>query len=149
VPSRRPDPEQLAAWRQFLVAHSTIVRRLERELLEQRDMPLGWYDVLLQLQEAGGRLRMQQLAEHLLINKSSLSRVCDRMEEMGFIERRTASEDLRGVLAVITREGRDALRQAAPVHLRGVYFHFARHLSEADVASLQRVLAKLPGVEGE
>jgi DNA-binding MarR family transcriptional regulator len=148
VPPRRPDPAQLAVWRQFLIAHATIVRQLERELLEQRDLPLGWYDVLVQLQEAGGKVRMQQLAARLLINKSSLTRVCDRMEELGLVERRSAPDDLRGVLAVITRDGRDVLRRAAPVHLRGVYRHFSRHLTEADVAALHRVLAKLPSLEG-
>ena len=58
MPTRRPDAAQLAAWRQFLVAHATIVRQLERELLEERDLPLSWYDVLVQLQEAGGKLRV-------------------------------------------------------------------------------------------
>jgi DNA-binding MarR family transcriptional regulator len=149
MPARRPDAAQLAVWRQFLVAHATIVRQLERELLDQRDLPLGWYDVLVQLQEAGGKLRMQQLAARLLVNKSSLTRVCDRMEEMGLVERRSAPDDLRGVLAVITRKGRETLRRAAPVHLRGVYRHFSRHLNEADVAALHRVLAKLPAPEGD
>ncbi len=149
MPPRRPDHAQLAVWRQFLAAHATIVRQLERELLEQRDLPLGWYDVLVQLQEAGGKLRMQQLAARLLVNKSSLTRVCDRMEDLGLVERRSAPDDLRGVLAVITRDGRDVLRRAAPVHLRGVYRHFSRHLTEADVATLHRVLAKLPSPEGD
>jgi DNA-binding MarR family transcriptional regulator len=142
MPARRPDATQLAVWRQFLVVHATIVRQLEREL------PLSWYDVLVQLQEAGGKLRMQQLAARLLVNKSSLTRVCDRMEELGLVERRSASDDLRGVVAVLTRDGRETLRRAAPVHLRGVYRHFSRHLSEADVATLHRILGKLPSPEG-
>jgi DNA-binding MarR family transcriptional regulator len=148
MPARRPDATQLAVWRQFLVVHATIVRQLERELLEQRELPLSWYDVLVQLQEAGGKLRMQQLAARLLVNKSSLTRVCDRMEELGLVERRSAPDDLRGVVAVLTRDGRETLRRAAPVHLRGVYRHFSRHLSEADVATLHRILGKLPSPEG-
>jgi DNA-binding MarR family transcriptional regulator len=145
--ARRPDPERLAVWRALLGAHAAIVGRLEHELHEQRGLPLGWYDVLLQLNEAGGALRMHELARRLLVNKSSLTRVCDRMEECGYIERRRVPDDARGVEAAITPHGRTELRAAAPVHLRGVQQHFARHLTETDVAALQRVFAKLPGAE--
>ena len=77
---RQPDPERLAVWRAFLDAHASITQTLEHELLAERELPLTWYDVLLHLSEAGGRLRMAELSERLLVNKSSLSRLCDRME---------------------------------------------------------------------
>jgi DNA-binding MarR family transcriptional regulator len=141
----RPDPERLAVWRSFLQAHASITRALEEELRVERDVPLGWYDVLVQLQEAGGRLRMHELAERLLVNKSSLSRQCDRMEEAGLVVREPSPEDGRGWYAVLTRDGRDVLRRAAPVHLRGVQQHFTQYLTDTDVAALQRIFAKLPG----
>ena len=142
---RQPDPERLAVWRAFLGAHATITHTLERELLEERELPLTWYEVLLHLNEAGGRLRMADLSEGLVLNKSSLSRLCDRMESSGLVRRETAREDARGVYAVLTKEGREQLRRAAPTHLRGVYEHFASQLTDTDVAALQRVFAKLPG----
>jgi len=139
----RPDPERLAVWRSFLQAHAGITRALEEELRVERELPLGWYDVLLQLQEAGGKLRMNELSQRLLVNKSSLSRQCDRMEEAGLLAREPSPDDGRGWYAVITRDGRDVLRRSAPVHLRGVQQHFAQYLTETDVAALARIFAKL------
>ena len=139
----RPDPERLAVWRSFLQAHAGIIRALEEELRLERELPLGWYDVLLQLQEAGGRLRMNELSQRLLVNKSSLSRQCDRMEEAALLAREPSPDDGRGWYAVLTREGRDVLRRSAPVHLRGVQQHFAQYLTDTDVAALARIFAKL------
>jgi len=145
VASARPDPERLAVWRSFLEAHAAITRLLERELEEQRGLPLTWYDVLVQLQEAGGRLRMQELAERVLLHKSSVTRLVDRMEEAGLVERVACADDGRSRYAVLLPEGRRVLRSAAPVHLRGIQQHFAAHLTDSDVVALARVFAKLPG----
>jgi len=148
VNRRQPDPERLAVWRAFSSTHATITNALERDLLDQRQLPLVWYEVLLHLSEAEGRLRMAELAEALVINKSSLSRLCDRMEQSGLVRREAVPDDARGVYAALTRQGRETLRRATPAHLRGVYDHFAAHLTETDVAALQRVFAKLPGAAG-
>ena len=141
---RQPDPDRLAVWRAFLGAHASITQILERELLTERELPLVWYEVLAHLSQAGGRLRMAELSDGLLLNKSSLSRLCDRMEAAGLIQRQSAPEDARGVYAKITKQGRETLRRASPTHLRGVYDHFASHLTDTDVTALQRVFAKLP-----
>jgi len=146
VSPARPDAERLAVWRSFLEAHAAITTKLGAELQEQRGLPLGWYEVLLHLQEAGGRLRMQELAGALIVNKSSLTRQVDRLEEEGLVLRERASHDGRGQFAVITSKGREALRRAAPVHLRGIQRHFAAHLTDSDVVALARAFAKLPGV---
>ena len=119
---------------------------LEHELQVERDLPLAWYEVLLHLSEAGGRLRMAELSERLVVNKSSLSRMCDRLESAGLVRRDAVPEDARGVYAVLTKQGREVMRRAAPTHLRGVYDHFASHLTDTDVTALQRVFAKLPTV---
>jgi DNA-binding MarR family transcriptional regulator len=148
VSRRQPDAERLAVWRAFMSAHATITQAVERDLMDQRQVPLAWYEVLFHLSEAGGRLRMAELSEALVINKSSLSRLCDRMEHSGLVRREAVPEDARGVYAALTRQGRETLRRATPAHLRGVYDHFAAHLTETDVSALQRVFAKLPGVPG-
>jgi DNA-binding MarR family transcriptional regulator len=144
---RQPDADRLAVWRAFLNAHATITQTLERELVADRELPLSWYEVLLNLNEAGGRLRMAELADRLVINKSSLSRLCDRLESADLLQREMVPEDARGVYAVLTRQGREVLRRAAPTHLRGVYEHFASYLTDTDVAALQRIFAKLPGAD--
>jgi DNA-binding MarR family transcriptional regulator len=143
----RPDPERLAVWRSFLEAHAAITRTLADELEAERSLALTWYDVLLTLHDAGGRLRMQELAARLLVNKSSLTRVIDRMSEAGYVEREPSLEDGRGQYAVLTREGRETLRRAAPTHLRGIQEHFAQYLTDSDVLALQRVFGKLAGAE--
>jgi DNA-binding MarR family transcriptional regulator len=148
VSRRQPDAERLAVWRSFLSAHATITHALERELIDERGLPLTWYEVLLHLNEAGGRLRMAELSDGLVLNKSSLSRLCDRMEASGLVRRETVPEDARGVYAVLTKQGREQLRRAAPTHLRGVNEHFASQLTDTDVAALQRVFAKLPAAPG-
>ena len=141
----RPRPDRLAVWRGFLEAHAAITRLLETELERERDLALSWYEVLLHLHEAEGRLRMSELADGLLLHRSSLTRLVDRMEAAGLVAREVCPSDGRGSVAVLTREGREALRRAAPVHLRGIQQHFARHLTDSDVIALHRALSKLPG----
>src|SRR5919205_752780 len=125
----RPDPAQLSAWRLLLEAHATTTELLEHELVVERGLPLSRYDVLLNLAESpDGRLRMQELSASVLLSKSGLSRVVDRMEESGLVRRERSEDDRRGWFAVLTDHGRSTLRRAAPVHLRGIQEHFARHL---------------------
>lgn len=134
----------LAAWRLLLETHSALTARLARELADERDLPLAWYDVLVRLSEAdGGRLRMQDLVGSLLLSKSGISRLVDRMEDAGLIARASCPSDRRGQFAVLTDAGRATLLRAAPTHLRGIQEHFASHLDETDVADLRRALTKL------
>lgn len=139
-----PRTSDLRAWRAFLEAHAAVVGVLERELDEARGLPLAWYDVMVQLSEApDGRLRMQQLATRVLLSKSGLTRLCDRMEESGYVRRRPSSTDGRGVEAALTGAGRAALRRAAPVHLRGVEAHFTSLLSEPERATLTAIMTRI------
>lgn len=134
----------MAAWRALLEAHATVTDVLEEELQSQRSLPLTWYDVLHQLQGHGGRLRMQELARLVLLSKSGLTRLFDRMERGGLVRREACVEDRRGTVAAITPQGRAALKRAAPVHLRGVEEHFAEHISDDEArviaAALKRVI---------
>ncbi len=139
----RPAKSRVEVWRSFLEVHARIVDHLEQELADERGLPLSWYDILLQLREAGGRLRMQDLASRLVLPRSSLTRQIDRMQSSGLVEREPSLEDGRGTVAVLTPEGRSTLRRAAPVHLRGIEEHFARKLDGRDVAAFKRILAKL------
>jgi DNA-binding MarR family transcriptional regulator len=140
----QPTPRRLGAWRAFLEAHATVTGALERELQDERGLSLAWYDVLVQLAEApGGRLRMGDLSRSVLLSKSGLTRLCDRMESGGYVRREATAEDARGLVAVITPSGRAALRRAAPVHMRGVQRHFARHISDDDARSLTAALRRI------
>ena len=135
--------EPLAVWAAFLRAHSTLTAKLERELVAERALPLAWYEVLLQIRRAGRPLRMQELAGSVLLSKSGLTRLVDRMEAAGLVERTHCPSDRRGVHVGATKAGLAAFRAAAPVHLRGIGEHFTDRLDEADLRALGAALAKL------
>lgn len=117
---------------------------LEEELEEARGLPLTWYDVLFELSNAPqGRLRMQDLAASVLLSKSGLTRLFDRMERQGLVRREPCADDRRGTLAAITAPGRTALRRAAPLHLRGVEQHFGRLVTDEEARVLTSTFRKL------
>lgn len=141
---RRLTPEQLAAWRALLRAHAHIVRRLEADLLAEHGLPLASYDVLVQLVETPQRrLRMTELADRVLLSRSGLTRLVDRMEREGLVRREPCEHDARGLNAVLTDEGYRRLRDAAPTHLRGIDDYVVDRLSDAELATLGALLDKL------
>jgi DNA-binding MarR family transcriptional regulator len=105
------------AWSHLLGAHALAVRAAERKLNAAGQPPLAWYDVLLELERAGGELRVGELGERLVVEPHNVTRLLDRLEAKGLLKRRRAAEDQRGVLAVITRKGA-ALRQEMWPHYR-------------------------------
>jgi DNA-binding MarR family transcriptional regulator len=137
--------EPVAVWAAFLRAHAALTATLERELVAERDLPLAWYEVLLALRRADRPLRMQELAGSVLLSKSGLTRLVDRMEAAGLVERTSCPSDRRGVFVVPTRAGSAAFRAAAPVHLRGIGEHFTERLDGDDLRALAVALAKLLG----
>lgn len=137
-------PAQLTAWRTFLEAHARTTELLAQELKEAEGIALTWYDVLVQLSEADDhRLRMQELAERVLLSKSGLTRLIDRMERHQLVDRRTCPSDRRGTFAELTPDGLAMLRQAAPTHLRGVREHFADLLDDDEAAALTELLGRI------
>ena len=131
----------MEAWRAFLTAHARVTELLEDELEREKRLPLSWYDVLVQLQEADEhRLRMTELAGLVLLSKSGLTRLVDRMCADGLVDRSADPEDRRGRWVSLTDAGHARLKAAAPVHLRGVREHFIRHLEGEDAAHLARAL---------
>ncbi len=140
------EQQSLRAWRGFLQAHAHIVEQLSRELEEEAGLPLAWYEVLLILSEAdGGRLRMHQLADSLLLSRSAATRFIDRMETAGLVERIQSLTDRRGTFVTLSASGRRRLRLARPIHDRGINEHFARHLDVSELAVFRSVMNRLAG----
>jgi DNA-binding MarR family transcriptional regulator len=138
------EPEGLGAFAALLKVQATVVRRLEERLEEHRLVPIAQYDVLLELNAAPGRrLRMQQLSDRVVLSRSRVSRVVDEMERAGLVRREADPDDRRGSFAVITDDGRAALRKAAPVYLQGIDDEFLAHLSASERKSLERSLRKV------
>jgi DNA-binding MarR family transcriptional regulator len=145
---RKPElsPEELAAWRGFLRAHAYLTRVLEAELLADQQLSLASYDVLLQLVEAPERrLRMTELAEAVLLSRSGVTRLVDRLEKAGLVARCRVATDGRGVAAELTPEGLSRLRNASPTHLAGVVRHFVDRLDAQDLDAIERISRRLVG----
>ena len=139
-----PDPERLAVWRSLFTTHSVLSKALTTALENERGLPLPWFEAVNALQQAGGRVRVMDLAEHLVVSPSSLSRQLTRMEEEGLIRRdRGHLGDHRAVVAVLTREGRDIWRRANTTYLRVAKKLFINRLSDTDVMAMQRALNKV------
>jgi DNA-binding MarR family transcriptional regulator len=137
-------PAQMTAWRTFLEAHARVATRLERDLVAAHGISLAWYDVLVQLGEAPhNRLRMRELAAAVLLSRSGLTRLVDRMDAGGLVTRSPAPDDRRGVYVTLTDAGRARLREAAPTHLDGVRRYFAEPLSTRDMAAIARALDRI------
>jgi DNA-binding MarR family transcriptional regulator len=130
-------PEERAAWSGFIRAHATIVKELDTELRAAHGLPLSSYDVLVQLSLASdGRMQMFELAEAVHLSRSGLTRLVDRLEHQGVIERHRGECDPRQVFACITRRGLERLAETTPTHLAGVRRRFLERLSRAQVQQL-------------
>jgi DNA-binding MarR family transcriptional regulator len=144
-------PSERRAWRAFLDAQATVLRRLEAELVAAEGMTLAEFDVLIQLFVARDtRLRMTELSERVRLSRSGITRLVDRMEQAGLVKRGRCASDRRGTWAILTATGNARARRALPVHLRGVRQHFARRLSQAqleDLADALEPLADQPPVQ--
>jgi DNA-binding MarR family transcriptional regulator len=139
----KADSPGMLAWRTFLTAHATIIRALEAELEADQDLALSDFDVLAQLQIAGGTLRMRDLADRVLLSRSGLTRRIDRLESAGYVERTACETDRRGSYARLTDAGQDRLTNALPVHLRGIEDHFIAPLDADELAAIGATLAKV------
>ena len=137
------DDPGLLAWRTFLTAHATLIRRLDAELEEREALALSDFDVLAQLHFAGGTLRMRDLADSVLLSRSGMTRRVDRLEAAGFVSRAACETDRRGSMASLTDAGRERLERALPVHVQGISDHFLGHLAPDELATLRTTLAKL------
>lgn len=140
------DDRELAAWRGMLAVHSRIVAALDAELARAHGLPLGSYEVLLQLADAPEHsLRMGELADRMLLSRSGLTRLVDRLGARGLVDRQECDSDRRGTFAQLTPAGVELFEAARPTHLRGVREHFLDRLDEADLdrlaAAWDRVLA--------
>jgi DNA-binding MarR family transcriptional regulator len=133
-----------ACWRTFLTAHAAAIDRIERDLAEEGLMPLSWYDVLLALYEAPERkLRMHELAHAILVTRGGLTRLVARIEGAGLLRREPDPSDGRGLYAVLTEEGLEALRRTWPTYARGIAEHFGKHLTDEEVEILDRALRRV------
>jgi DNA-binding MarR family transcriptional regulator len=138
------DKEELSAWRGMLRAHAGLTRELDAELTREHDLPLSSYEVLLVLADAqDGRMRMSELADSVLLSRSGLTRLVDRLERQGLLKRERCESDARGLFAEITPEGRRVFDAARQTHLDGVRKLFLSRFSRAELRALGALWQKL------
>ncbi len=136
----RLDP-RLEGWRSFLTAYALVARRLDDELRVEQGISLPEYDALLQLAIApAGTLRMNQLAERVLLSRSGVTRLVDRLVADGLVTRASCPSDARGAMAVLSERGRAILRSASQTHMRGVDRYFLSALTDTQLEVLRTIL---------
>ena len=139
---------RLAAWSTFLRAHARVTRDIERELEAEQDLSLADYDLLHELAVAdGGRLRMSELADRLALSRSGATRLVDRLEAAGLVDRHACATDRRGYWAMVTDAGMGRLRAATPTHLRGICAYFIDRIPPAELEQLRRTLERVVAAE--
>ena len=141
---------ELGAWRGMLRVHTALVKELDAELAAAHDLPLSSYEVLITLESAPGRKRrMAELADSVLLSRSGMTRLVDRLEKDQLLVRDTCTDDGRGCYAVLTEKGAELLATARPTHLDGVRERFLRHFSEDEMRLLAGMWERvLPGSAG-
>jgi DNA-binding MarR family transcriptional regulator len=144
----RMDDAELATWRAFLNAHAVLIQRIETDLKRHGLPPLGWYDVLWPLQQAEHkRLRINELAYQVVLSRTGLVRLVDRLEAAGLLRREPVPEDGRGSYATITKQGTATLRKMWPIYRRHIQQDFLDPLgtdTQRLRTALERVVEKAP-----
>ena len=143
VAGELPGRRGLGAWASFLRAHATLMRRLDTDLERETGLTLADFDVLAQLADAGGELRMTELADRALISRSGMTRRVGRLVAEGLVRRANVDADARGVFVSLTHAGVARLSETAPVHLRGVSELFVAQLDDRELAVLKSALDKV------
>ena len=134
----------LNAWKALLRAHATAVGRIETKLVAGGHIPLVDYDVLLELNNAPeGKLRMAELAQRVVLSRSGLTRLVERLEKVGYLQRQAVAADRRGTQATLTEAGKAALRAAWPVYAEGIGEAFAKYLREEEAQQLAELLGRV------
>jgi len=140
---------EVRAWRGLLRAHACLAKRLDADLEQAHRLPMTSYEVLNHLQEAsGGRMRMCELAEQAQLSRSGLTRLVDRLERDGLLERCSCEHDARGSYACLTEAGRERLDEAHVTHLAVVREHFFSRFSEGELSALADMWERIAPCNG-
>ena len=142
-PLSSPTPDQLRCWRLYIESALALVDVLDTELQTTAGIPQRWYDVLIHLEETPNGIPMTELADQILYSKSGFTRVIDRMEDAGLVQRVRPQHDRRSILVTITTTGTNTMKHARRHHRDGINRHFSQHLTDTDTKALTHALEKI------
>lgn len=140
--AQRPNKSTITAWARLLRSQGVLLGEVAAALKEAGLPPLAWYDVLLELNR-GQALRPFELGHAVLLPKYNLSRLLDRLEAEGLVERSDCPEDGRGQTVAITTAGRELLRRMWPVYGTVIRQRFEERLEPEEIDALGLILQKL------
>ena len=144
MPKPPPPHPAMQAWARFLTTHATLVERIEAELAANDLPPLAWYDVLWELEKADdGKLRMHEIAHAVVLSRSNLTRLIDRLEHAGLTTRERCADDRRGAYAAITPAGREMRKKMWPVYKAQIEQLFVTHLAAKEAETLNALLSRV------
>ena len=143
-PGRAATDPAVEAWRGLLVAHSRLVPAIEADLRAAGQVPLSWYDVLLELSAVPDlRLRMSELGQRTVLSRTRVSRVVDELAAAGLAERQPDPADGRSSYAALTPQGKAALRRAWPVYRQAIRRHLGARLTVQQCRELAALLGSM------
>jgi DNA-binding MarR family transcriptional regulator len=136
--------QELQAWRGLLCTHATLVKALDAQLAAEHDLPLSSYEVLMFVSDSeNGRMRMHDVADRVLLSRSGLTRLVDRLVRDGLVVRESCPGDARGSFAVITDAGRELMRHARATHLAGIRALFLDKLTPEEQQQLGAIFDRV------
>lgn len=136
--------ETTEAWRALLLAHRRVTHELDRDLRTHTDLNLSWYEVLLILAASeDDRLRMNELADRMILSRSATTRLVDRLERDGLVDRFVCDSDRRGMEVALTDTGREKFIEAGRIHFSGIQDRFGEHLTNQERTTITSALGKV------
>ncbi|MDX2103193.1 MAG: MarR family transcriptional regulator [Alphaproteobacteria bacterium] len=142
--TRSPTDSHIQAWARLIRASQRVLGAVEADLKAAGFPPLAWYDVLLELRRAEQhRLRPLDIEARLLLAQHNVSRLVDRLEKAGYVQRAPCAEDGRGQMVVLTDGGADLLRRMWPAYAAAIEAHVGTKLSVEEADQLAQLLAPL------
>ena len=138
-----PTEAEIAAWARLVRVSQALIQAVEADLKGAGLPPLSWYDALLELRRAGAEgLRPHALQQKMLLEQYNMSRLLDRLEKAGLVERRPCPHDRRGQIVHLTEAGRETLSRMWPVYRQAIGTHFAAPLPPGEAETLLGLLRR-------
>jgi DNA-binding MarR family transcriptional regulator len=134
----------MEAWVSYISGHAALVRRLNAELVEEHGLALNDYEVMLRLWYAPDhQMRRIDLAESVLLTASGITRLLDRLQLAGYVDKAFCATDARVTYAVLTDLGLEKFTAARATHLDGIQRAFGERFSEEEAATLAQLLGRI------
>ncbi|MBU4530736.1 MAG: MarR family winged helix-turn-helix transcriptional regulator [Alphaproteobacteria bacterium] len=144
----QPKPHTIAAWTSLVSAHQVLLDNIEATLKDAGVPRLSWYDALLEIDKADAEgIRPFELKERLLLPQYGMSRLLDRMEKAGFIDRQDVEDDGRGQVVRLTHKGRSIRQTMWPVYAEALTRLVEQRVTKDEATELARLLRKITGLK--